>query len=211
MKDVFVYEVPGCVRTADMSTAPTSQPEKKPQNSNGSRRAPRRRARWCPLCGHQAAGVIESGAGAAVFAALPRLAPVLLLDWGQVALTHHRLRPTSASGWPTERGWGCTGQGLCMLHEPPHLMEYTRPLPSSARPSCSAGGASGSAGVFRSSPRSVTPGQRALPASPSLGLICLRALSRPGGRRARRPGPCRWRASVRAVVPRRRRACRARR
>jgi len=149
MKDVFVYEVPGCVRTADMSTAPTSQPEKKPQNSNGSRRAPRRRARWCPLCGHQVAGVIESRAGAVAFAALPRLAPVLLLDWGQVALTHHRLRPTSASGRPTERGRGCTGQGLCILHEPPHLMEYTRPFPSSARPSCSAGGAPGAAGVSR--------------------------------------------------------------
>ena len=136
MKDVFVYEVPGCVRTADMSTAPTSQPEKKLQNSNGSRRAPRRRARWCPLCGHQVAGVIESRAGAVAFAALPRLAPVLLLDWGQVALTHHRLRPTSASGRPTERGRGCTGQGLCVLHEPPHLMKYPRTLPSSTRPSC---------------------------------------------------------------------------
>ena len=46
---------------------------------------------------------------------------------------------------PTPRTSGCTGQGLCVLHEPPHFVEYTRTLPSSTRPSCSAGSRHGSA------------------------------------------------------------------
>ena len=37
----------------------------------------------------------------------------------------------------TARGWGCTGQGMCVLHEIPHLGECTRPSSSSPRPSCS--------------------------------------------------------------------------
>lgn len=41
---------------------------------------------------------------------------------------------------PTARGWGCTGRGLCALHEPPDPVEYTRPSASGSRPSCSSGG-----------------------------------------------------------------------
>ena len=44
--------------------------------------------------------------------------------------------PEPSSGRRTARGRGCTGQGLCVLHEPPHLMKYPRTLPSSTRPSC---------------------------------------------------------------------------
>ena len=37
----------------------------------------------------------------------------------------------------TPRGWGSTGLGLCVLHEGPTYLEYTRPSSSSARPSWS--------------------------------------------------------------------------
>ena len=37
----------------------------------------------------------------------------------------------------TARGWGCTGQGLSVLHETPTPVEYTRMPASSAPPSCS--------------------------------------------------------------------------
>ena len=35
------------------------------------------------------------------------------------------------------RGWGCTGQGMCVLHQPPHLGEHTRASPSGTPPLCS--------------------------------------------------------------------------
>ena len=35
------------------------------------------------------------------------------------------------------RGWGSTGRGMCVLHEPPTPMEYTRRSCSGAPPSCS--------------------------------------------------------------------------
>ena len=38
---------------------------------------------------------------------------------------------------PTARGWGCTGQGLSVLHEIRTFVEYTRMSASSPRPSCS--------------------------------------------------------------------------
>ena len=41
---------------------------------------------------------------------------------------------------PTARGWGCIGRGLCVLHESPDPVEYTRPSASGSRPSCSSGG-----------------------------------------------------------------------
>ena len=41
-----------------------------------------------------------------------------------------------SSGLPTARGWRCTGQGVCVLHESPTPIEYTRTRPSSPRPSC---------------------------------------------------------------------------
>ena len=37
----------------------------------------------------------------------------------------------------TARGWGCTGQGVCVLHEIPHLGECARPSSSGPRPLCS--------------------------------------------------------------------------
>ena len=37
----------------------------------------------------------------------------------------------------TARGWGCTGQGLSVLHETPTPVEYTRMSANSAPPSCS--------------------------------------------------------------------------
>ena len=39
---------------------------------------------------------------------------------------------------PAARSKAPTGQGLCILHEPPTPMEYTRPSSSSPRASCSA-------------------------------------------------------------------------
>ena len=42
-----------------------------------------------------------------------------------------------ASGRPTPRGWGSTGRRLCVLHEPPPLVEYPQPSSSSTRTSCS--------------------------------------------------------------------------
>ena len=27
---------------------------------------------------------------------------------------------------PTARGWGCTGHGVCVLHQPPHLVQCPR-------------------------------------------------------------------------------------
>ena len=38
---------------------------------------------------------------------------------------------------PTARGWGCTGQGVSVLHEIWTFVEYTRMLASGTRPSCS--------------------------------------------------------------------------
>ena len=35
---------------------------------------------------------------------------------------------------------GCIGRGLCVLHESPDPVEYTRPSASGSRPSCSSGG-----------------------------------------------------------------------
>ena len=64
----------------------------------------------------------------------PLLAPV---QGPAGALVQRRLRREFSSGRPAARGWGATGQGLSVLHEPPHLMEYPRILPSSPRPSCS--------------------------------------------------------------------------
>lgn len=37
---------------------------------------------------------------------------------------------------PTPRGSGCTGQGLCVLHEGPPYLEYPHPSSSSNRASC---------------------------------------------------------------------------
>ncbi|TQD59353.1 hypothetical protein FK267_12325 [Actinomyces oris] len=37
---------------------------------------------------------------------------------------------------PTPRGSGCTGQGLCVLHEGPPYLEYPHPSSSSTRASC---------------------------------------------------------------------------
>ncbi len=34
----------------------------------------------------------------------------------------------------TPRRWQCTGQGLCILHEPPHLMTTHNPLPMASAP-----------------------------------------------------------------------------
>ena len=34
----------------------------------------------------------------------------------------------------TPRRWQCTGQGLCILHEPPHLMTTHNPLPVASAP-----------------------------------------------------------------------------
>ena len=42
-----------------------------------------------------------------------------------------------SSGLPTPRGWGSTGQGSCVLHEPTTHVEYPHPFSSSTRPSCS--------------------------------------------------------------------------
>lgn len=112
-----------------------------PQNSGD----PRRVCRWlgcqCRLCGHRVARVIASGTFAADLDALSLSAPIwpLLTSAQGPGGTASTLRLARApfSGWPTARGWGCAGQGLCVLHEPPHLMEYLRPLPSGPRPSCS--------------------------------------------------------------------------
>jgi len=43
-----------------------------------------------------------------------------------------------ASG--TARGWGCTGQGLSILHETPTFVEYTNLSASSTQTSCSTRG-----------------------------------------------------------------------
>ena len=42
-----------------------------------------------------------------------------------------------SSGRPTPRGWGSTGQGSCVLHEPTTHVEYPHPFSSITRPSCS--------------------------------------------------------------------------
>ena len=42
-----------------------------------------------------------------------------------------------SSGRPTPRGWGSTGQGSCILHEPTTHVEYPHPFSSSTQPSCS--------------------------------------------------------------------------
>ena len=40
-------------------------------------------------------------------------------------------------GWPTPRESGSTGRRLCILNEPPPLVEYPQPSSSSTRTSCS--------------------------------------------------------------------------
>ena len=42
-----------------------------------------------------------------------------------------------ASSRHTPRGWGSTGRRLCVLHEPPPLVEYPQPSSSSTQTSCS--------------------------------------------------------------------------
>ena len=45
--------------------------------------------------------------------------------------------PQSVTFRPTTpRASGTTGQGLCVLHEPPHPANYTQPSSSNPRPSC---------------------------------------------------------------------------
>ena len=58
--------------------------------------------------------------------------------WLLVGSTPRGRRDTGSSpSWPTPRGWGSTGQGLCILHEPPTYVEYPRPSFSGSRPSFS--------------------------------------------------------------------------
>ena len=62
--------------------------------------------------------------------------------------------------WPTARGWGCIGRGLCVLHESPDPVEYTRPSASGSRPSCSSGGVrsdSRAEGLIEPAPRPGAP------------------------------------------------------
>ena len=56
--------------------------------------------------------------------------------WLPVALAQRRFRPGPFRP-ATARRWGCTGQGLSVLHETPTPVEYTRMLASSIPPSCS--------------------------------------------------------------------------
>ena len=59
---------------------------------------------------------------------------------GAEAMVQRRLQvPAHSRPGPacTARGWGGTGQGLCVLHEPWPFVEYTRPSFSSTPPSCS--------------------------------------------------------------------------
>ena len=92
---------------------------------------------------------------------------------------------------PTPRTSGCTGQGLCVLHEPPHLVEYTRTLPVAPAPR--AAPAAGTAAPLRSSRRGPPP-----PSAPSWPRS-------PGGCGRRRP-PCPPTRGLRHRFPARRRA-----
>ena len=53
-----------------------------------------------------------------------------------VAPTQRRPARPPLPGRPTPRGRGSTGQGLCVLHESPTCVEYTRTSSSSTPPSC---------------------------------------------------------------------------
>ena len=53
------------------------------------------------------------------------------------AVVQRRLRPSPPRAGLLHEGRGVLAKGCVLLHEPPHLMEYPRPLPSSPRPSCS--------------------------------------------------------------------------
>ena len=85
----------------------------------------------------------------------------------------------------TPRGWGCTGGGLCVLHESPTSVEYTRTLPSSTRPSCSTSSCHGNVAV---PPRAPVPPGRCLPSEALDGCLqrhllrdCLALLTDAGG------------------------------
>ena len=127
------------VHTADINTAQASQAEKRPQISGDPLRAYRQglmSAAWTPglardrvhgPCG----GILAPRPGPAPSAPVwPLLAPAQGPDGTD---------STPAPARPTARGWGCTDQGLCVLHESPTPVEYPRTLPSSPRPSCSTG------------------------------------------------------------------------
>ena len=90
------------------------------------------------LCGVLLAGLGTPGRGSAV--PWPAGPPFRFLCRGSEVMVQHRLR-VSARSRPgpacTARGWGGTGQGLCVLHEPWPFVEYTRPSFSSTPPSCS--------------------------------------------------------------------------
>ena len=87
------------------------------------------------------------------------------------ALVQCRLGREFSSGRPTARGWGCTGQGLCVLHEPRTFVEYTRLSASSTRGSCSARQAPPQRpSATPSATRPSDPGARA--ACPPLCLRC---------------------------------------
>ena len=64
-----------------------------------------------------------------------------------------------ALGRSTARGWGSTGRGLCVLHEPPTPIQYTRRSCSGAPPSRSGHWAEG--GI-----ESVVPWRRSRPRRP---------------------------------------------
>ena len=66
-------------------------------------------------------------------------ADVSAVDTGLLVGSTPRGRCDTGSGpsRPTPRGWGSTGQRLCVLHEPPAYVEYPRPSFSSSQPSCS--------------------------------------------------------------------------
>ena len=88
-------------------------------------------------------GVVVAGPGApgpAAAAPSPAGPPFRFLRRGPVVTDQHRLQ-VSARSRPgpacTARGWGGTGQGLSVLHEPRPFVEYTRPSFRSTPPSCS--------------------------------------------------------------------------
>ena len=56
-------------------------------------------------------------------------------DRGLEVVVRRRLRPGPLRAAPTPRGSGCTGQGLCVLHEGPPYLEYPHPSSSSTRAS----------------------------------------------------------------------------
>ena len=59
------------------------------------------------------------------------------LRWRSDAVRCRRLPRCRTEGACTARGWGCTGQGLSVLHEPRTFVEYTRLSASGTPPSCS--------------------------------------------------------------------------